>query len=210
MMRSFLSLILGGLFLLFQAVPVWATPVTFTVSATVPAATGVSIGVSSVHATTNAFSALLAGITDLSFDPMTFNTTTNIYTSNVLYALNFLVFGGGGAPDVTITYQEGSNPNGSTNGLGFKSTATFAKEVVGRGVITETLLTAHGPKKRLIDLNGEHVARTELTGAFLRIYLGLWTGSTTAPADPSNGQPFSNKDAPGRYTGSLVFTIVVN
>jgi len=210
-MKKILSLIFAGMFLGFQSVSVWAAPTTFTVSATVPAATGISITVDSVNSTTNVFTQLPAGTTALSFDPMTFNTTNNIYVPDHYFALNFGVTGGAGTPDVTATYNEGSNPNGTTNGLGYKSTATFAKEVVGaNGSTTETLLTAHGPKKRLIDLNAEHVAYTEVVGGYPRIYLGVWTGSTTAPADPTNGQPFSNGDAAGTYTGSLVVTAVVN
>lgn len=210
-MKIKLSLLLGGALLFCQAVSALAASTTFTVSATVPTATGVSISVSQVNATTNAFTTLAAGTTALSFDPMTFNTTNGIYLPNHYYALDFGVSGGAGNPDVTVTYNEGSNPNGSTNGLGYKSTATFAKEVVGTGgATTESFLTAHGPKKRLIDLSGEHVSYSELTGAYLRIYLGVWTGSTTSPADPTNGQPFTTGDAPGTYTGSLVVTAVVN
>lgn len=209
-MKIIVSLILGGIFLLFQAVPIWAAPTTFTVSATVPDATGVGVTVSSVNSTTNAFTTEAAGTTALSFDPMTFNTTNNIYLPNHYFALDFAVTGGAGSPDVTVTYNEGSNPNGTTNGLGYKSTATFAKEVSNGTTTTETFLTAHGPKKRLIDLSSEHVAYTEVTGGFLRIYLGVWTGSTTAPADPTNGQPFTASDGAGVYTGSLVVTAVVN
>jgi hypothetical protein len=209
-MKKVLSLVLGGAFLLFQSVVVWAAPTTFTVSATVPSATGVGVTVSSVSSASNAFTTQPAGTTALSFDPMTFNTTNNIYLPNHYYALDFAVSGGSGSPDVTVSYNEGSNPNGSTNGLGYKSTATFAKEVSNGTTNTETFLTAHGPKKRLIDLSGEHVGFTELTGGFLRMYLGVWTGSTTAPADPTNGQPFTAADGAGTYTGSLVVTAVVN
>jgi hypothetical protein len=210
-MKIILSLVVGGLFFLIHPPNVLAATSTFTVSATVPDATGVSITVSSVNSTSNTFTTLPAGTTALSFDPMTFNTTNNIYLPNHYYALDFGVSGGAGTPDVTVTYNEGTNPNGSTNGLGVKSTATFAKETVGTGgSTTETFLTDHGPKKRLIDLSGEHVAFTELSGSFLRIYLGVWTGATTAPADPANGQPFTNGDAPGTYTGSLVVTSVVD
>jgi hypothetical protein len=209
-MKIIMSLILGGLFLLFHTVPVWAQSTTFTVSATVPDASGVSITVDSINSSTNAFTQEPAGTTALSFDPMTYNSTSNIYVPSIYYALNFSTSGGAGSPDVTFTYNEGSNPNsGSTtnpDGLGYKSTATFAKETTSG----ETLLTAHGPKKRLIDLSGEHVAYTETAGGYLRVYLGVWTGSTTTPADPSNGQPFSNADAAGQYTGSLVATAVVN
>jgi hypothetical protein len=204
------SIVLGGLFVLLQSAAVWASTTTFTVSATVPTATGVSIGVDSVNATTNVFTALAAGTTALSFDPMTLNTTSNIYVPNVYYALNFGVTGGAGTPDVTVVYTEGANPNGTTNGLGYKATATFAKEVVTGTSTTETI-TALG-KKRLIDLTGTvgHEAYTNITGGYLRIYLGIWTGSTTAPADPTNGQPFTAGDAPGLYSGSLLVTSVVN
>jgi hypothetical protein len=209
-MRKVLSLVLGGLFLLFQSATGWAST-TFTVSATVPSATGISVAVDSVNSTTNVFTLLAAGTTALSFDPMTYNTTNNIYIPSIYYAINFGVTGGAGTPDLTVTYNEGANPNGATNGLGYKATATFAKEVVGTGgTTTETLLTDHGPKKRLIDLSGEHVTYTELAGGYPRIYVGVWTGSTAAPADPVNGQPFSNGDAPGLYTGSLVVTAVVD
>jgi hypothetical protein len=210
-MKTKMSIVLAGLFVMLQAGTVWASITTFTVSATVPTATGVSITVASVNSATNVFTTLASGTTALSFDPMTLNTTNNIYLPNKFYALNFGVSNGAGTPDVSVTYTEGANPNGATNGLGFKSTATFAKEVVSTtGATTETLLTAHGPKKRLIDLAAEHVTFTELAGGFLRIYLGVWTGSTVAPADPVNGKPFSNADAPGAYTGSLVVTAVVS
>src|SRR5476651_692254 len=105
-MKTRLSAVLAGLFLMFQAGAVWATTTTFTVSATVPAASGVSITVASVNASTNAFTTLPAGTTALSFDPMTFNTTTLVYLPSVYYALNFAVAGGAGEPDVTFTYNE--------------------------------------------------------------------------------------------------------
>jgi len=209
-MKKLLSLVLGGIFLLFGAAAVWAAPTTFTVSATVPSATGIGVAVSNVNSTSNAFTTEATGTTALSFDPMTFNTTNNIYLPNHYFALDFSVSGGSGSPDVTVSYNEGSNPNGTTNGLGYKSTATFAKEVSNGTTTAETFLTAHGPKKRLIDLSGEHVAYTEVAGGFLRIYLGVWTGTTTAPADPTNGQPFTAADGAGVYTGSLVVTAVVN
>ncbi len=202
-MKTRLSVIVGGLFLLFQAGTVWATTTTFTVSATVPAASGVSISVASVNAVTNVFTLLPAGTTKLSFDPMTFDTKNLVYLAPVYYALNFGVAGGAGEPDVTFTYNEGLNPNGATNGLGNKSSATFAQEAPGG----ETLLPSH-PKTMLINVNPTHVAYTELAaGSYLRVYLGVCTGGAS---DPSGCKPFSNADAAGKYTGSLVATAVVN
>ena len=209
-MNTKLNLILGGLFLLSQLVlPVGAraqAATAFTVSATVPLATGISIVVDSVNATGTPVFTPVSG-TSLSFDPMTFNTTNHIWLPSIYYVLNIGVSGGSGLPDTTVTYAEGTNPNGATNGLGYKSTATFDQELG----TTETLLSLG--KKRLIDLTGTtgHVPYTSLaTGSYLRVYLGIWTGSTVAPADPSNGQPFSNADAAGTYTGTLTVSAVVN
>ncbi len=202
-MKKIVSLVLGGLFLLFQAGTVWATVTSFTVSATVPSASGVSISVASVNATTNAFTTLPAGTTALSFDPMTFNPTTLVYLPDVYYALNFAVAGGAGEPDVSFQYNEGTNPNGGANGLGHKSSATFVQEATGG----ETLLPSH-PKTMLINVNPTHVAYTELAaGSYLRVYLGVCTGG---PNDPTGCKPFTNSDASGTYTGSLVATAVVN
>jgi hypothetical protein len=213
-MKTIVSLILSGLFLVFQALPVWAVSTTYTVSATVPVATGISMTVSSVNSTTNAFTTEPPGTTNLSFDTMTFDPTNHIYIPDHYFALDIGVTGGSGSPDTTVSYTEGANPNSSsatdTNGMGHKATATFAKEVTSGSSTTETLLTAHGPKKRLIDLSGEHVTFSEVSGGFLRIYLGVWTGSTTNPADPTNGEPFSNADTAGLYNGSLLVTAVVN
>jgi hypothetical protein len=208
-MKILATLISGCLFLFGQAVTSWAAT-TFTVSATVPVATGISIAVSSVNSTTNVFTTLPAGTTALSFDPMTFNTTNGIYLPNHYFALDFGTTGGAGTPDVTLTYNEGTNPNGTTNGLGFKTVATFAKEVVGSGGATTETITSLG-KMRLIDLVGTHEPFTAISPGFLRIYLGIWTGNPSAvPPDPASGQPFTNGDAPGTYTGSLVVTAVVN
>ncbi len=210
-MKTMMVLIIGALFLVLQSISVWAASTTFTVSATVPDPSDISMTVSSVNSSSGAFTTEPQGTTALNFDPLTFNTTSNIYVPDHYFAIDVGVVGGAGSPDTTVTYSEGANPNGSSNGMGVKSTATFAKEVTnGSGGTTETLLTAHGPKKRLIDLSGEHVTSTEVSGGFLRMYVGVWTGSTTAPADPSNGQPFSNADAAGEYTGSLLVTAVVN
>ncbi len=209
-MNTKLNLILGGLFLLSQLVlPVGAraqAATAFTVSATVPLATGISIVVDSVNATGTPVFTPVSG-TSLSFDPMTFNTTNHIWLPSIYYVLNVSVSGGGGLPDTTVTYAEGTNPNGSSNGLGYKTTATFDQELGS----AETLLSLG--KKRLIDLTGStgHVPYTSLAaGSYLRIYLGVWTGSTTAPADPTNGQPFSNADVAGTYTGTLTVSATIN
>src|SRR3569623_926644 len=73
---------------------------TFTVSATVPAASGVNIIASSVNSTTNAFTTVNG--TSLSFDPLTFDTTNSIFVPNHYFAIDVGPAGGGGSTDVTI------------------------------------------------------------------------------------------------------------
>jgi len=210
-MKNKVSLLLGGLFLLCQVGTGWASTA-FQVSATVPLATGISIVVDSVNSTGTPVFTPVTG-TALSFDAgagMQLNSTYNILMPSVYYALNIASSGGAGLPDTTLTYAEGTNPNSGSatlGGLGTKTTATFAQELGS----VETI-TALG-KKRLIDLTGSvgHEPYTALaTGSYLRVYVGVWTGSTTAPADPGNGQPFTYGDAPGTYTGTLTVTAVVN
>jgi hypothetical protein len=128
-----------------------------------------------------------------------------IYLPANYYAVSVGTTGGAGTPTVDVTYTEGSNPNGSTNGLGYKTTATF---VTANPTTNAETISSLG-KQRLIDLTGNAgYLATIPTGQYEKVYVGVWTGSTTAPADPSNGQPFSNADAAGTYTGTLTFTAV--
>jgi len=57
-------------------------------------------------------------------------------------------------------------------------------------------------------LASTHVASTVFAGGFARVYLGVWTGATTTPADPATGKPFTTTDKAGSYTGSLAITAV--
>ncbi|MBF0485669.1 MAG: hypothetical protein HQL16_04040 [Candidatus Omnitrophica bacterium] len=204
-MKKILAFILAGLFLLVQTQTAFAVSATktFGVSATVPLATGITINASSVNSTTHAFTAVTG--TALGFEPLAFNNTNSIWLPDHYFAIDVGTSGGAGVPTVIVTYVEGTNPNGTGHGLGWKSTLTFVK-VVGT---TETVLAAHG-KKMLKDLSGETVASTELTGAYLRMYLGVVAKDPAAiPLDPATSEPFTNADAAGSYTGSLTVSATV-
>lgn len=177
-----------------------AVTTSFLVSATVPAATGASISAARVNAATNAFTPVSG--TNLSFDPLTFDATNGIYLPDHFFAIDVGSTGGAGVPDVTVSYTEGTNPNGTGLGLGWHAAATFVRV----SATTETPLTAHGPKKLLKDLASEHITPAEITGGFLRIYTGIVTGDASTPA---GGVPFTNADAPGTYNGTLVVTATV-
>lgn len=205
-MKNTSKLILGGLFfLLSQAAAVSAQ--TLTVSATIPAATGLSLTVTPVTIA-GVFGTPSTTATTIPFGTLTFNSTLGIYLPADYYAIDIGTTGGAGTPIVNITYAEGTNPNnpgGTTDGLGTKTTATFDVDTT-----TSDVVSALG-KKRLIDLTGtagELPAGDIPVGDWERVYIGVWSGSTTAPADPSNGKPFSNTDVAGTYTGTLTFTVV--
>lgn len=172
----------------------------FLVSASIPAATGVTIAAARVNSATNAFTPVTG--TNLNFDPMTFNAENGIYLPDHFFAIDVGGVGGAGAPNVNVSYTEGLNPNGAGNGLGWHAAATFVRVETA----SEVPLTAHGPKKLLKDLTGESITPAEQSGGFLRIYAGLVTGDATTPA---GGVPFTNSDQPGVYNGTLVVTATV-
>ena len=199
-------LLIVGL-LLGSASGILADTRTFTVSATVPPPTGVSITAFNVNSATGAWTAVPG--TALSFDPMTFDATNQIYMPNHYFAVNAGPIAGAGSTDVTITYTEGANPNnfsgGSGHGLGWKSTAAFAR-VSGT---TETPLASHGPIKLLKDLNGEHITPAELGTGTFRMYLGIELNPLAA-GQPAGAEVFSAADRTGAYSGSLVVTATVS
>lgn len=190
----------AGVLLAIGVVSAQAATTNFLVSASVPSATGVSIVASQVDSATNDFTPV-AG-TNLSFDPLTFEATNQIYLPNHFFAIDVGVTGGAGAPNVTVAYTEGLNPNTPGKGLGWHAAATFVR-IEGT---TEVPLTAHGPKKLLKDLTSENITSAETTGGFLRVYTGIVTGDATTP---TGGVPFTNADKPGAYNGTLVVTATV-
>ncbi len=204
-MKTMLSLMIGGLFLFNQAAMAQTTD-TLTVSATIPSATGLQLTVTPVNASTNTAGTSSTTATTIPFGTLTFNSTNNIYVPTDYYTVALGTTGGAGTPTVTVTYAEGNNPNNpgtTTNGLGTKATATFLTVNSSTGAQTVSSLG----KQRLIDLTGSAGAMgTPPAGTYEQVDVGIWTGSTTAPADPSNGQPFSNSDVAGTYTGTLTFT----
>jgi hypothetical protein len=207
-MRSIITLSAAALLLLGQAVPVWAqTALSLTVSATLPSATGLQLTVTPINATTGVAGVPSTSATTIPFGTLTFNSTNNIYLPANFYSVAIGTTGGAGTPIVNVTYAEGNNPNNpgtNTNGLGTKTTATFVT-VNGSGAETISSLG----KKRLIDLTGTAGELSTIpSGSYEKVYVGIWTGSTASPADPSNGKPFSNLDVGGTYTGTLTFTEV--
>ncbi|MCA9405424.1 MAG: hypothetical protein KC684_02720 [Candidatus Omnitrophica bacterium] len=176
----------------------------FVVSIDIPIATSISIIATPVNAQSGQFG---SPVTALDFNPVTLNQSLGVFFPDHYFAIDVGTSGGAGTPGVTVTYQEGSNPNSPNNGLGWKSTMTFVRVETN----AEVPLAGHGPKKLLKDLAGETVAPAELTGGFLRMYVGLATldPNATIP-DPAGAEVFSLGDAGGSYDGLLTISATVS
>ncbi len=208
-----ISFILAG-FILSWTAGAWAQT-TFTVSANIPAGTGVGFTVSQVNATTNAFTTMPAGTTALNFGTLqltnvgTAGSPNYIFLPTIYWALDIAVTGGAGSPNTTVTYTDGAKPTGAVSSLGVKGTVMFTKEVYTSSTTPPTE-TGIGTKKRFLDLVSFNVPASSVSGGWLRAYIGIWNGNTTQTfPDPSNGQPFTTGDAAGTYTGTLTFTETV-
>lgn len=189
----------------------FAVEETFTIQATVPNATGATINAYSVPSGGGSWTSVS---TTLNFGSLTYDSENGIYLPGHYYVLEVAPQGGSGLPSVTATYTEGANPNDSVskNGLGWKATATFLKTVwvgPGPGDTQESPLSTHGPKKLLKDLSsGEQILDSELTGGWLRIYVGVVSKDPDADyPDPGNAEVFSNSDMPGAYDGTLHISV---
>jgi len=197
--------VLLGLTLIFTPVN-RADVVDFLVSATIPTASGVSIVATQVDSASNVFGVT---VTALNFDPMVFNSNLGIWLPNHYFAIDVGVTSGVGSTAVTVKYTEGAKPTGQVNGLGWKSTATFVKITGPDDDQTETDLISHGPKQLLRDLaGGEQFTGAELSGGFLRVYVGIFPGDDQTILDQL-GEPFTNADVPGNYNGVLTITATV-
>ena len=182
----------------------------FLVTVDVPQATGVSI-VATRNQIVGGVEEFGPVVTEFDFNPMTYDSLNGIYRSSYFYAIDVAATGGAGAPDVTVSYGSESSPVGQLAGLGSKSTITFSK--VSGGPAPEdqvdAVLASHGPTKLLSQIEpGEAITNTELIGGFLRLRVGVFDGG-----DPvlvaDGGEPFSNADVPGSYSGILTVSATI-
>ena len=186
-----------------------ANAVDFAVSAYIPKANAVTITATEVDAASGDFGNT---VTDMDFDPMTYDSAAGIWLPDHYFAVDVGVTSDGvGSTDVIVTYSETTSdrPAGQIKGLGYKSTATFVTVTGSPGSQTETDLAGHGPTKLLKDVSGENIFGTELGGGFFRMYVGLYPGGD-GTLDGDGGEPFTNSDKTGDYTGTLTVTAVVS
>lgn len=201
-MKRVIGLFVAGVVLLAQSG--YAATVSYTVSATVPTSSAVSINAFSVNSTSGVRTAITG--TALSFDPLIYQPSLGIYLPDHYFVVESGLTSGAGNQDITVVYTEGTNPNNPGHGLGWKTVATFNKVT---GPTTEVTLSAHG-KKMLKDLTAEHITAAEIGTNLLRMYVGVVTKDPAAvPLDPAASEVISNADRQGAYNGTLVVTATV-
>jgi hypothetical protein len=206
-MKNKLSMIAGGFLVFMLSHSAIAQSTTYTVSASVPAGSGVGITVNSVNTATGVFTPVTG--TTLTYSPLSFNSTNNVFLANNYFTLDVAVTGAG-APQTTVSYVAGSVPTGATSTLGSNSSLAYDKEVYTSSSTPPTQSTIPGfPTVVLSSLTtAQTVPYTSVNGGWLRLYMGLCTGNTST--DPAGCKPFSGADAVGSYTGSLTVSAVVN
>jgi len=183
-----------------------AVDVDFLVSAEVPPANGINIVATPVDADTDVFEE--NQVDALNFGMLSFDSVNGIYTPQQYFAIDVGVTGGAGSTNVTVSYEEGSMPVGQTEGLGFRTIATFVQITGGPGPEdqTEAPMGNHGPTMLLKDLVlGEDVPSTDIIPGFFRLYVGIYTGGIQA-IDNAGGAPFTNGDRSGPYDGTLMIS----
>lgn len=203
--KVLLTTILG---LTVAAGSAWAQAVTsgfqFDVRATLPKATGFVCDLSSVNVADGVWtSAGSGGGGVMDFGTLQYNSEFKIWVPASYFVCDITPSGGVGIPDVKFEYTEGpagdvGNPNAQYGynggkGLGHKGTITVA----GASVDGETSFGSAALK----DAATVSLQESQLgpAGLWPRFYVGLSSGEGA-------GEPFTNIDHYGTYTGTLKVT----
>ncbi len=174
---------------------------TFPISVIIPAATSVTFKVAKVVGTTFTDN----GSSNLNFS-VAYNTTANAYLAEQYFAIDLAPDGAASYSSITFGYSGQTNPVGQTDGLDKKATMTPVK-VVGTD---ETPLAGYG-----VPLGGTlpTITNAQVSGGFLRVYVGLATGELIGGSGADAGDPkipgsvpFVATDKIGNYGGTLKIT----
>lgn len=189
------------------------TPVDFSVTASVPMATGVSITAVKVNALSNVWG---SEVTDLDFNTsgkLDYDSTNGIWTSKQYFAINVGMIGGAASISTKVQYIEGTKPATQVKGMGYKATAKFVKIIkVFSGTTSSETETTLTPGTKLLNSligTGTTISQADIAGGYLRIYVGLFDGKDTTISG-LGGEPFTSSDKPGIYNGTLRVTATIS
>lgn len=190
MVRNFLKAI-AALAILLVAVSVCfaADTKTVTVKAVIPQQNGLSVSISKVVVPGDTW---YPGQSSVDFGTLTFDTTFNIFRASSYYAVDVGI--NSNAVDWTVTHTPYSIVNGSAD-LNSNINVTFMRQV------NDT--TATELAKVSFANSSKAYTKSQLTGAWLRIYYGIASGS----GDNPGVTPVTMDKPYGNYQGSAVLTL---
>jgi hypothetical protein len=175
-----------------------AAPVVVMMKASVAAASGVIVAPYSVSG--GAWTPTEGAV--MTFGSLRYDGTNKIWTAPNYFVVDISNNNGVGSPNVTVQYAENSKPAGQNHGLGWKAGIAFQKVTYPDVAVP---CPGHEQRKPLHALDGvvESISSAQLSGGNLRLYVGLSDGTSNTA-----GEPFTNADMPGDYTGTLTITAV--
>jgi hypothetical protein len=212
-MKKLIGFFLAGAVLITQAVALHAatSTSTFTLTATIPTATGTTIGANKVTGPVGAEVWTPVAGTAMSFGTLTLTPVDGglkVFFPSCYFAIDISGTGGLGTPSTTVTWSEGNHPGATI--LGHRGNVSFMAmkyDPKKPTKPTETSMSSH-PKHEFYSLNktiSSSDVKNANNGEWLRIYVGLNDGKD---ADPFF-VPFTLADAPGEYTGTLTITATI-
>lgn len=180
----------------------------FPITATIPAATTVKFVVSEV---TPGATPIFIAHPSFSLDfniagtGMAYDKVNGIWVGSRFFAIDVAPTAANGDPapgnygSISFSYAGNTVPAGQppTEGLNKRATLT--------AVLVDAQQKESVLRKGAIGNSFASLTNADVTGGFLRVYVGLATGETGANAIPGS-VPFTNADKPGAYTGTLTIT----
>ncbi|MDD5595919.1 MAG: hypothetical protein PHY94_06740 [Candidatus Omnitrophica bacterium] len=196
MRKNFLKLVLLTVLMISVASVCFAAATkSITVTANVPGvSSALNVTVSQVNASNNVF--LQSGPNvPVDFGTLTLDPVNSIFTSQFYYAVDIGVNNNTGT-NWTLTHTANSIQKDATNNLDGNVNVTFVKQTTpSSGTVLQKVSYANS--------NNVALTSTQLTGAFLRIYYGIGTGS----GDATGVLPITTAKPSGTYAGTVVITL---
>ena len=219
MKKTFFTLVTSVCVYFLCSAVAFANTVSVGLSATLAAATGVSVVSTEINTHLNtdinddtwgtpvtiSSGTTTSGTINFSSHSMVLDPTYKFYSTGYYYAVEVAPVGGGWSGPISISYTPGATD------IGQHASIAFAKCVynAATGLGTDADLQASTPRTTKYSLNSipaslRSIPVPIITGGWLRMYVGIATDSTI-----SGVSPFTAATPAGTYTGTLTVSYTV-
>lgn len=204
------TLLLALVVVLIGSSMAFAASATFNISASIPDAVDVRFTTSRVvNGPPISFTVIGTGSQALDFGTLEWKSGPGLFLPNHYFAIDVgaVDVAGNPAPGnytfTTMSYSEGELPPGATIGLGKRGTLSAVKVTGATGSQTETTIS----NRFLVDVSAATAPTpAQYAGGFLRLYVGIYSGSPVINSATPGVGPFTTADVSGDYTGTLSLT----